>query len=213
MLEHKTVSLADQVFERLESDILIGRYERGEVLTELRLCEDMGVSRTPIREALRRLEQEHLVESSAKGMTVLGITDEDLHDIYAIRMRVEGLAAARAAERADKENILPLRESLDLQGYYVHRHDADRIKSQDSVFHQHIYRLSGSPTLFDTLYPLHNKVQKFRRAAVQNADRAEQSYEEHCRIFACIENNDPKGAEEATIEHIKHALTIMLNRS
>ena len=58
-MEHKTVSLADQVFEHLETDILSGKYQRGDVLTENRLCEILGVSRTPIREALRRLQQEH----------------------------------------------------------------------------------------------------------------------------------------------------------
>ena len=65
MLEHKTISLVDQVFEHLEKDILSGKYQRGEILTENRLSAQLGVSRTPIREALRRLEQEHLIEDSA----------------------------------------------------------------------------------------------------------------------------------------------------
>ena len=63
-MEYKTISLADQVFERLEADILSGKYQRGEVITELRLCAELGVSRTPVREALRRLLQEHLIEES-----------------------------------------------------------------------------------------------------------------------------------------------------
>ena len=71
-MNHKTVSLADQVFERLESDILLGKYTRGQYLTELALVEDLGVSRTPIREALRRLEQEHVIEISSRGILVLG---------------------------------------------------------------------------------------------------------------------------------------------
>ncbi|MBQ7314816.1 MAG: GntR family transcriptional regulator [Clostridia bacterium] len=213
MIEHKTVSLADQVFERLESDILTGKYTRGEILTELRLSEDMGVSRTPIREALRRLEQEHLVESASKGIAVLGVSEDDLYDIYAIRIRLEGMAAARAAERANEETLADLREALDLQEYYVTRHDADRIKSQDSMFHEHLYRLSGSTTLFDTLYPLHKKVQKFRRASVQNEDRAEQSLNEHKRIFACLLARDAAGAEAAMTEHVKNAMNTILKRS
>ena len=59
MIEHKTISLADQVFDHLENDILSGKYRRGEILTESKLSAELGVSRTPIREALRRLEQEH----------------------------------------------------------------------------------------------------------------------------------------------------------
>ena len=66
-MEYRTVSLADQVFERLENDILSGKYQRGEIITELQLCSELGVSRTPVREALRRLFQEHLIEDSPKG--------------------------------------------------------------------------------------------------------------------------------------------------
>ena len=78
MTGFKTVSLADQVFERLENDIITGFYPRGEILTELKLVEQLGVSRTPIREALRRLEQERLIQETGKGSLVLGITVEDL---------------------------------------------------------------------------------------------------------------------------------------
>ena len=89
MIEHKSVSLADQVFEHLETDILSGKYLRGDILTENRLCAELGVSRTPIREALRRLEQEHLIEESGKGSLVIGITEKDLEDIFLIRERLE----------------------------------------------------------------------------------------------------------------------------
>ena len=93
MAEFKTISLATQVFEKLEEDIITGVYPRGEILTELKLVEQLGVSRTPIREALRRLEQERLIAESGKGSVVLGITLEDLVDIMDIRQRIEGLAA------------------------------------------------------------------------------------------------------------------------
>ena len=109
MNKHRTVSIADQVFDILERDILTGEYPRGEVLTEARLCEKLGVSRTPVREALLRLEQEHLVLSSSRGMRVLGLEPGDIEDIYEIRMRVEGLAARRAAERAGEEEIAQLK--------------------------------------------------------------------------------------------------------
>ena len=78
MTSFKSTSLADKVFEKLENDNIFGVYPRGEVLTELKLVEQLGVSRTPIREALRRLEQERLIEDTGKGSVVLGITKEDL---------------------------------------------------------------------------------------------------------------------------------------
>ena len=93
MNNFKSTSLADQVFEKLENDIIQGVYPRGELLTELKLVEQLGVSRTPIREALRRLEQERLIEDTGKGSRVVGIPVADLEDIMNIRERVEGHAA------------------------------------------------------------------------------------------------------------------------
>ena len=105
MREFKTTSLADQVFERLENDINMGVYPRGEILTEIKLVEQLGVSRTPIREALRRLEQERLIADTGKGSVVLGITEEDLLDIMDIRQHVEGLASYYAALNGTQEDL------------------------------------------------------------------------------------------------------------
>jgi DNA-binding FadR family transcriptional regulator len=105
MAEFRTTSLADQVFEKLENDIIFGVYPRGEILTELKLVEQLGASRTPIREALRRLEQERLIEDAGKGSRVLGITENDLLDIMNIRQRIEGLAAYYATKQ-DYANAL-----------------------------------------------------------------------------------------------------------
>ena len=131
-MEHKTVSLADQVFEHLETDILSGKYQRGEVLTESKLSIELGVSRTPIREALRRLEQEHLIEESGKGSVVIGITEKDLKDIFLIREQLECLAASLAAENRTEAQLEELKEALELQEFYLTKQDAERIKFMDN---------------------------------------------------------------------------------
>ena len=82
MRDHKPISIADQVFEKLERDILSGKYPQGEILSELRLSGELGVSRTPIREAIRRLEQERILEDSGHGLVVIGISREDI--VYAL---------------------------------------------------------------------------------------------------------------------------------
>ena len=205
MLDHRTVSLADQVFERLENDILIGKYQRGEILTELKLSETMGVSRTPVREALRRLEQEHLIEDTNKGSVVLGITEEDLKDIYAIRMNSEGIAAYRAAERITDEEIKELCELLDLQEFYAFKKDADHIKGVDNHFHELVYRYSGSTVIYDTLTPLHRKVQKYRKASVENSQRAVDSLKEHREILDALEKHDCELAKKVVTEHVMNA--------
>lgn len=205
MIEHKTVSLADQVFEHLETDILTGKYQRGEVLTEAKLCEELGVSRTPIREALRRLIQEHIIEESTKGSVVIGISERDLEDIFLIRENIEGLAAEVAAKNRTAEQLEDLRRALELQEFYLTKMDSEQIKIMDNRFHELLYKACGGITFYDTLEPLHKKTQKYRKAAVNNKSRATASVEEHKKIFDAIANQDSKLANKYTIEHIKNA--------
>ena len=212
MLEHKTISLAEQVFERLENDILTGKYQRGEILTELKLVADLGVSRTPVREALHRLEQEHIIEITPKGILILGVTEQDLKDIFAIRLRIEGMASYYAAENMTEEQLAELKETLELQEFYVTKQDPERIKKMDSKFHQLIYRYCGSAVLNDTLLPLHKKVQKYRRASVEDNARAQQSAREHRAIFEAIEARNAALAEKYTTEHIANAADHILNK-
>ncbi len=212
MIEHKTVSLAEQVFERLEHEILTGVYSRGELLTETKLVADLAVSRTPIREALHRLEQEHIIEITTKGILILGVTEQDLSDIFEIRLRIEGLASRNVARRITEEELSELKETLELQEFYVGKQDPDHIKTMDSKFHQLIYRFSGSTVLYDTLMPLHKKVKKYRRASVENSDRARQSIEEHRAIYEAIAARNEDLAEKSTILHIANAKDYILTK-
>ena len=211
-MEHKMISIADQVFERLERDILSGVYERDDILTEIRLSEQLGVSRTPIREALRRLEQEHIIESTSKGARVIGIQKEDIADICEIRLRLEGLAARWAAERADEAGIQALRDIVDLQEFYTAKNDPDSIKNADSHFHQTIYALCGSNSMRDTLEPLHRKLLKYRRVSVTAKSRAELSLQEHRAICEAIAAHDGQKAEALTILHVQNARSSIMQR-
>lgn len=204
-MEHKTISLADQVFEHIENDILSGVYKRGDILTETHLSVELAVSRTPIREALRRLEQEHLIEETGKGAVVIGITEDDLLDIFLVRKNLEGLVCKMVAESHTKEQLDELRETVELQEYYVSKHDPDRIKLMDNKFHELIYKMSGRNIFYEILVPLHKKIQKYRKAAVTNKSRAEASVAEHKAILEAIENGDAKNAYKLSIKHIENA--------
>ena len=212
MREYKSTSLADQVFERLEDDIITGVYPRGEILTELKLVEVLGVSRTPIREALRRLEQERLIAESGKGSVVLGITQEDLMDIMDIRQRVEGLAAFHAAKRITPEGIEKLRSITNLQEFYFAKQDVENLRKMDDQFHDTIYELTGSAVLYDTLLPLHKKTQRFRKISIQDTDRVPKSVGEHHAIFEAIAAGDAELAEELMNKHITNAKNSMIAR-
>ena len=171
MNEFKTTSLADQVFEKLENDIIQGIYPKGEILTELKLVEQLGVSRTPIREALRRLEQERLIADTGKGSVVVGITDADLLDIMNIREKIEGIAAYYAAKNINPENARELAHLADLQDFYYEKWDTDRLRQVDDAFHDAICRLGGRHVITDTLIPLHRKTRRYRRLAMEDRSR------------------------------------------
>lgn len=205
MTEHKIVSLADCVFDKLENDILSGKYAYGELLTEARLSEELGVSRTPIREAIRRLEQEHILLVTGKGLKVQGITRDDIRDIMDVRVRVEGLAAFYAAQRMSDEDKKKLREALELQEFYAAKADSDHMQWQDHEFHETIYAGCGSLTLQNVLVPLHRKAQKYRRASVEKRSRAEASVREHRSIYEAIAAGNAQEAEQQMIRHIENA--------
>lgn len=212
MTVHKSVSLADCVFEKLENDILSGKYAYGELLTEVRLSEELQVSRTPVREAIRRLEQENILLVTGKGIVVQGITKEDIRDILEVRLRIEGIAARYAAQRMDEQQKTSLQEAVELQDFYVSRADSEHVQWQDHEFHELIYAGSGSITLQSTLVPLHRKAQKYRRASVENKQRAVQSVAEHHAICEAILAGNADEAEQRMVEHIRMAQKSILGQ-
>jgi DNA-binding GntR family transcriptional regulator len=205
MRNYKTTSLADQVFEKLESDIIQGVYKRGELLTELKLVEQLGVSRTPIREALRRLEQERLIEDTGKGSRVLGITKEDLEDIMNIRERIEGLAAYYAALNMTPEGLKELSHIVDLQEFYFSKQDKEHLRQVDDQFHDMICILSKRSVISDTLIPLMRKTRRYRRVAIDNWERTTKTMTEHRQMFDAIAHGNADLALELATAHIVQA--------
>ena len=203
--EIKHGSRADLVFETLESEILSGACPRGTLLTELKLCDRMGVSRTPVREALNRLKQEGLVEETSHGVVARGVSEQDLTDIYEVRRRIEGYATRLCAERITKEQLAELREVVELQDFYTARGGATHIRDADTRFHELVYRYCGSEILHAMLTELHRKVQRFRKISVENPARAQVAVKEHAAILAALEAHDGDEAERLSVLHIDNA--------
>lgn len=208
--QFRSTSLADQVYDRLENDIIQGIYPKGEILTELKLVEQLGVSRTPIREALRRLEQERLIEDAGKGSRVLGITEADLFDIMTIRERVEGVATYYATINMTPEGAKELTHLADLQEFYFEKRDAERLRQVDDQFHDLICVLSNRTVITDTLIPLHHKTRRYRRIAMEDWARAAQSKTEHYEIYRAIVSGNAELAENLTTKHIANAKKYMM---
>lgn len=211
-MEHKNISIADQVYEKLEREILSGKYPRGELLSEQRLSAELGVSRTPVREAIRRLEQDYILEDSPRGVVVVGISREEMLEMYEIRLQLEGLMARRAAENVTEEQLGEMRDTLDLQHFYLERErrdSSDQIKNLDSRFHELLYAACGSRTYYDLLVRLHKRITKFRMASVRKRSRAEESIREHEAIYAALAAHDAEQAQQAVLNHTRNALASM----
>ena len=209
--EHRTISIAEQVFERLEKDVLSGKYPKGEVLSELKLSQELEVSRTPIREALIALVQEHLLEDTGRGMVVVGVSRQDMLDMYEIRLLLEGKAAARAASHMDEQALAEMGDILDLQDFYIRKQEengkdmSDAIKDLDSRFHERIYTGCGSMAFCDTLLPVFKKMTKYRKASVSRSGRAAESLKEHRAILEALRARDAAEAERLTVLHLANA--------
>ena len=205
-MDYKTVSLSDQVYEQLETDILSGKYQRGQTITELQLCSELGVSRTPVREALRRLFQEHLVEDTPKGTVVLGISPRDVRDMSEIRLRIEELAVRGFVANATTNHLRALNEAVDFQEFYLTRGDIDHLRALDGRFHEIIYAGCGNMILKDTLAPLHKKIQQYRRNSIRTPERAAKSVQEHREILDAISARNTPLACERMHQHIENAI-------
>ena len=202
-----SISLEEKVYLVLEEEILTGKLRPGEQLREVALSVRLEASRTPIRSALHRLAEEGLVELSAnRGATVVGITRDDIKDIYAVRMRLEGLAARLAAERMSDEDKARLTEIVELSEFYLEKGDDERRSELDSAFHNAIFAASGSRHLTKILSDLHKNIKAYRRLSLKNTDRAEKSILEHRGILEAILKKDADEAERLTSVHIEQAL-------
>ena len=205
MIDYKNTSLANQVFALIEKNILTGVYPAGELITEPKLSTELGVSRTPVREALTRLEAERLIKQTPSGMLVLGISPKDVDEMYAVKKAIEPYATVLAIQHMTEEDITHLKEIIEQQEFYVAKSNAEKIKDLDTEFHDVIYEASGSPTFASILSPLHHKLMKFRKVSLQFSDRSTQSVEEHKKIFAAIEAKDEDAAKALMLEHINNA--------
>lgn len=200
-------SLGQKVFQIIREDILSGKYKKEEELKEKTIGEELGVSRTPVREALRQLELEGLVTIIPnKGAYVVGFSLQDIQDIYEIRSVLEGLCARRAAVRATSEQIEELEEILYLTEFHVKKGHMEQMVELDSKFHEILYEAGSSKVLEHALRDYHHYLERVRKVSLASPKRAAQSNEEHRRILEAIKERKEKKAEEAANTHIVNTI-------
>ena len=200
-------SLTEKVYQNLRSDILSGTFRDQEELRETALAKVYGVSRTPVREAIRQLALEGLVDTIPnRGAYVHNIHGKDVKDVYAIRSLLEGLAARWAVENITDEQIEAMEEVLYMSEYYRKKELWEQVYKCDNKFHDLMYAASGSHLLEHMLRTFHEYVQQVRKSALQDEKRAKSSFEEHAAILDAIKKGQADAAADLAKQHIDTAV-------
>ena len=209
-------SLRGRVFGIIRQNILSGAYQHNEELREMTLARELGVSRTPVREALRQLELEGLVKIIPnKGAYVVGITRKDIRDIYAMRGVLEGLCVKWACSRITQEELSVLEEINDLTEFHIRKKRYDKVVELDNQFHQMLYQIADSRMLSRTLREFHEYLESARKITLSEEHRVSDSLEEHRAIVSALKQRDGEKAEalaalhmQKTIENMEHVHVI-----
>jgi len=204
-------SLRGRVFHKLREDILSGKYEDYEELKEVAIGEEMGVSRTPVREAFRQLELEGLIQIVPnKGAYVTGITEKDVKDIYMIRSLLEGLCARWATEHITKEQLEEMEENVYLAEFHAKKGHLEQLAELDNRFHDILYEACNSKILEHQLKDFHQYVLRVRKKTLASANRGPKSNEEHAGILEAIRSGNAELAEKLANTHMINAYENMV---
>jgi len=198
--------LRDVVFENLRGAIVEGKLKPGQRLMEVQLAEQLGVSRTPVREAIRKLELEGLVVMlPRKGAYVANMSLKDVIDVLEIRASLEGLAASLSAERITDEDINTLETIVEEFENNVDESNVEALLKKDVEFHECIFKSTNNEKLHQLINSLWEQVYRFRVTYVSDYDSTVNIVEEHKMILDAIKRGDSEMAKKYAMEHIQKA--------
>lgn len=205
--------LREVVFENMRKAIIEGVLKPGERLMEIQLADQLGVSRTPVREAIRMLELEGLVIMlPRKGAYVANISKKDLLDILEVRVGLEGLAAYCAAERMTEDDIKKLEIiSKDIEDA-VYKNDVDTMLVKDEEFHTLIFQATGNKRLMNMMINIWETVYRFRLMYMSDYSSAVNIVDEHKKIIEAFKKGRANLAEKLAKEHIELAQQFMIEK-
>lgn len=205
--ELQTVTLADGVYQLLRSDIVLGRIQPNSFLQEAELAERLGVSRTPVREALLRLAKDQLVVSHRRRWLVTELDTSEITEIYQVRAALEGFAAGQAALKADADQIAAITQALQVREHAGP--DPTAIVTSNELFHRLIVEASGNQRL---IWANKNNMHFYfnvQIAGSYTAEDLEVSSKEHRSLVDAIIDRDADRAEQINRAHILHSLEMI----
>ena len=205
-MELNNAPLSNSLLGKLQKDILTGKLKPGDKLTEQELCKAYGVSRTPVREALRQLEADGLVENLLnRGAFVVGMSEQDYEDMFELRKAYEVQAVKWAIERITEEEMDRLEETFEFMEFYTLRNDIDKMLTINSGFHQVIYEASHNRMLKKLLSSYQNYLKYKGIESAYDDDYLTTVLEEHRAIFKAFKDKDVKAGTLAMEMHIDRA--------
>jgi DNA-binding GntR family transcriptional regulator len=199
------LSLVNQAYKELKRIILEYRVPLGGKLNEGELAAALGISRTPVREAINRLEKEGLVQIfPQRGAFVVRFSEKDVFELFLIRENLEGLAARLAAERINEENLVKLESCI--QGFQepFTEKDVQRYAKEDFRFHQTIVAVSDAQRLIKMISTLYDHIRIFRLTTLGLSSRMKTSLAEHRLLIEAFQRRDSEQAEQMMRQHIYH---------
>ncbi len=203
--------LREVVFDTLREAIINGTLRPGERLMEIQLAEELGVSRTPVREAIRKLELEgFVVMVPRKGAYVAGISLKDIADVFEVRAALEALAAGLAAERVTGDELEELERILVRKAKIIEDENLSLFVESDTKFHDALYRMSRNQRLIQILSNLQDEIQRFRAASLAYPGRMSEALEEHRKIVEAVAERNIAQAQKLAQEHIENAENSLL---
>lgn len=213
MSANEYLPLRDVVFKTLREAILKGNLAPGERLMEIQLANQLGVSRTPIREAIRKLELEGLVIMiPRRGAEVARITEKDLRDVLEVRASLEELAIGLACERITDEEIGELRRALESFREVLREGDVTKIAESDVDFHDIIFSATQNARLIQIVNNLREQMYRYRLEYLKDYTTHDRLYKEHQQITDAVSDRDKERARKLIVEHIYHQeLTVIKN--
>ena len=204
--------LRDVVFNTLRRAILRGELKPGERLMEIQLANKLGVSRTPIREAIRKLELEGLVLMiPRKGAEVAEITEKNLRDVLEVRCALEELAVQLACDRIDRERVRELHAAAAHFRDILGSADITQIAAADEAFHDVIFKATGNDRLIQLLNNLREQMYRYRIEYLKKKECYPQLLKEHATIMKAIEEHDKEKATRITGQHIKNQVDTVVD--
>lgn len=203
--------LREVVCEALREAIINGVLKPGERLMEIQLAEELGVSRTPVREAIRKLELEgFVIMIPRRGTYVADLSIKDINQVFEVRTALEVLAAGLAAERITEEELEQMERLLVIIGEHIERGDMDKIVEADSRFHDILYQATRNDRLVQIINNLREQLTRFRSISMSYPGRLKNTLEEHSRLVEALAARDNQLAERLATEHMENAEQTLL---